>query len=275
MQSFSCPTPFELQRTPAVNVPCKFMDTVKFCACTNVGQRSYQEDRLIATELGNLCVGAVMDGHLSDEVSSRVQVALVESLPIFESCDFKNPRAVTETVVAVFKHIDDNLTGHKAGSTAVVALYNKVSRLMYLVNLGDSRGVAVDVANGLWAATVDHKPGNEDEKRRIAALCGYVSSYGTPRVQGVLAVSRAFGDFHLRPYVSADPVVYGPYLVTGASVVVLCSDGVTDVVSSAEIVATVMNRTTSTYKTLCSELVSMALGRGSTDNMTAVAMIIH
>lgn len=43
--------------------------------------------------------------------------------------------------------------------------------------------------------STDHKPNNEGEKARIEAVGGYVSDN---RVQGSLALSRAFGDFSLK-----------------------------------------------------------------------------
>ena len=50
-------------------------------------------------------------------------------------------------------------------------------------------------------ATVDHKPDDPEETRRIEASGGFVSlppqTY-IPRVNGQLALSRAFGDFQLK-----------------------------------------------------------------------------
>jgi hypothetical protein len=44
-----------------------------------------------------------------------------------------------------------------------------------------------------------------DEQKRIRNLGGFVSPNG--RVVGMLAVSRAFGDLDLQPFISADPYV--------------------------------------------------------------------
>lgn len=269
-------TPFVLQPTPTPLMPAvEAAKGVRFCVCTNQGQRAHQEDRYIATELGDVAVCAVMDGHVGAAVATHVQSALLDQVPVLEMLDFSDTQAVVVTLVKLFQKIDADIV-HKGGSTAVLALYHKRQRLLYMVNLGDSRGVAVDVTNGLWAATVDHKPSDPSEKERIRALGGYVTTTDSvTRVQGYLSVSRAFGDFDLRPFVSADPVMYGPYLVTGTAVVVLCSDGVTDALDNASIVHAVTNRASGSYKTLCTELVHMALRRGSTDNATAVAMVIN
>jgi hypothetical protein len=46
---------------------------------------------------------------------------------------------------------------------------------------------------------------HHDEQKRIRNLGGFVSPNG--RVVGMLAVSRAFGDLDLQPFISADPYV--------------------------------------------------------------------
>lgn len=46
--------------------------------------------------------------------------------------------------------------------------------------------------------TRDHHPGREDEKARIEAAGGFVTQRGVPRVNGILAVSRAIGDVYFK-----------------------------------------------------------------------------
>lgn len=122
-----------------------------------------------------------------------------------------------------------NLNGWDDGSTAVSALI--VNQTIYLANIGDSRAVlcsngkAIDLSN-------DHKPSREDERQRIEKLGGKVIHYGTWRVQGVLAVSRAFGDRRLKAYVSAEPEIKQWSLQDGDDFLILASDGVWDVLSS-------------------------------------------
>ncbi|MDR3425809.1 PP2C family protein-serine/threonine phosphatase, partial [Silvimonas sp.] len=80
--------------------------------------------------------------------------------------------------------------------------------------------------------SVDHKPSREDEKSRIEKLGGKVIHYGTWRVQGVLAVSRAFGDRRLKAFVSAEPEIKTWKIEEGDDFLILASDGVWDVLSS-------------------------------------------
>jgi serine/threonine protein phosphatase PrpC len=48
-------------------------------------------------------------------------------------------------------------------------------------------GTAIDMSK-------DHKPNRPDEKARIEQAGGHVSGKGIPRVSGLLATSRTFGD---------------------------------------------------------------------------------
>lgn len=134
-----------------------------------------------------------------------------------------------------FRDIDDawlklaSHNGYDDGSTAVCSLV--VNNKLYVASVGDSRAVlshngrAVDM-------TQDHKPSRPDEKHRIESLGGRIIHYGTWRVEGVLAVTRAFGDRRLKKYVSAVPEIQSRELTADDDWLVLASDGVWDVLSS-------------------------------------------
>ncbi len=89
-----------------------------------------------------------------------------------------------------------------SGSTATVVALTK-DRLI-VANAGDCRCVLFkmnELGQGQCIAlSTDHKPDREDEKQRIITAGGYVMRLPNDvwRVDGVLAVSRAFGDFALK-----------------------------------------------------------------------------
>lgn len=229
---------------------------------------------MITATLENVSMCAVFDGHVSDKVSTYAQQYFQDVvLPLVVATTFREPNVFSTTIHQLFKTCDENVDvlGLSGGSTAAVAFFDSRTRFLYLVNLGDSRAVAIDVANGLWAATVDHKPNERSEYERIVDLGGYVSKHDTARVNGYLSVSRSLGDLSHRPFISSEPVVYGPYFLTGAAAIVLGSDGVFDVLSSEDIVKMVYQ---TPPKSLCHRIVSAALDKGSTDNITAVAMFV-
>ncbi len=72
-------------------------------------------------------------------------------------------------------------------------------------NAGDSRAIIVKRDGSFVALSEDHKPGRNDETKRINDLGGRVIYWGRWRVEGVLAVSRSIGDARLKPYVTAEP----------------------------------------------------------------------
>jgi protein phosphatase 1L len=116
----------------------------------------------------------------------------------------------------------------------------------------------------------DHKPIREDEKRRILALGGRVIHYGTWRVEGILAVSRAFGDRRLKKFVSADPEIKSRVLTAGDGYLILASDGVWDVFTSQEAVDIVSRA--DTPQLAASMLTDAAFRAGSSDNITTLVI---
>eukprot|EP00953_Heterococcus_sp_UTEX-ZZ885_P024334 13317-Heterococcus_DN1.PRE.2 len=114
------------------------------------------------------------------------------------------------------------------GSTAITVFLRQ--RKLYVANVGDSRAIlccsgnsnssnAANSSNGFVSGTsssssssravelsFDHKPNKPEERRRIQELGGrVVYSFGVPRVNGILAVSRAFGDRNMRGAINAEP----------------------------------------------------------------------
>jgi protein phosphatase 2C family protein 2/3 len=90
---------------------------------------------------------------------------------------------------------------------------------------GDSRAV-MGVGGKTIPMSDDHKPSRPDEKKRIEALGGKVE-YG--RVGGLLAVSRAFGDFEYKQngkcLVTAKPDVQSMILTKDTDFIILACDG--------------------------------------------------
>lgn len=66
--------------------------------------------------------------------------------------------------------------------------------MLYVACLGDARAVLYDGKTTI-AMSEDHKPHNSKESNRITRCGGFVQ-FG--RVCGVLAVSRALGDFEFK-----------------------------------------------------------------------------
>lgn len=91
-----------------------------------------------------------------------------------------------------------------AGSTALIALME--GSKLFVANVGDSRGVMCDSRGNAIPLSFDHKPQSAKEHKRIQEAGGFIAFKGVWRVSGILATSRALGDYPLKPnLVIADP----------------------------------------------------------------------
>ena len=182
-----------------------------------------------------------------------------------------------------------------SGSTAVTALIDRFAdgdmsqRWLHLANTGDSAAIICRKAGGPKRLYTSHRPVCPEERARIADCGGVVFQ---KRLMGVLSVSRAFGNFSLKLRNSGlicDPATRSVRLTDNDRVLVLCCDGVTDVMTNEDIQKCVLNgcerlvdRATkrlepqirSAATKLSRWLVHCAISRGSTDNVSAVVVIL-
>ncbi|CAD7082370.1 unnamed protein product [Hermetia illucens] len=202
----------------------------------------------------------------------------------------KRPEYKTNIEVAMkqaFLDIDDAMVydeacaDQMAGSTAVVVLV-KDNRL-YCANAGDSRAIAC-VNGEVQSLSIDHKPNNEEESKRINDGGGWVEFN---RVNGNLALSRALGDFVFKrnalkkpeeQIVTAYPDVQTREITEDWEFIVLACDGIWDVMSNEDVAEFCRKRIgMGLYpEEICEELMTHCLapdyqmgGLGG-DNMTVV-----
>ena len=156
------------------------------------------------------------------------------------------------------------------GSTAVQIAIR--GRTMTIANVGDSRAVLISGRKAI-TLTEDHKPSAPAEHRRIASFGGTVTyNTGIARVAGVLAVSRAFGNYTIRNLIRADPDVTQRELTEQDHYLVLASDGLWDVFRAAEVADICYTYERHGVQRIADYLVQMSLTRGSMDNITAVVV---
>lgn len=80
-----------------------------------------------------------------------------------------------------------------SGCTSCVVLI--AGNYIYCANAGDSRACLATHDDKVVELSYDHKPENKDEMERIKAAGGFVDE---GRVQGIIAVSRAIGDWEYK-----------------------------------------------------------------------------
>ena len=172
---------------------------------------------------------------------------------------------IREAYIAVDGYIVER--GIESGTTA--ANFYIIGDRFIAANVGDTR-IIIGTKQGVFVLTLDHKPDLPEERLRIEALGGNVIDYDVPRVQGILAMSRAIGDTGLKPYVSCEPRIAEGYLGKENDYVVLACDGVWDVLTPQGVLELVQ-RAEEPQK--AAELVkTKALEEGSTDNITVVVL---
>ena len=114
-----------------------------------------------------------------------------------------------------------------------------------------------------------------EEQRRIAKLGGsIVNCMGVSRVNGVLAVARAFGNRNLRHVIRPDPEITQRIMCMADEYLVIASDGLWDVLSNKDVSDFCNSSATSNLKAsmIAEELVNMAISRGSMDNTTCICV---
>ncbi|KAK1861721.1 hypothetical protein I4F81_004301 [Pyropia yezoensis] len=149
------------------------------------------------------------------------------------------------------------------------------SGTLTVAHAGDTRAVLAVVGGGAVRLSVDHRPSRPDELARIEASGGLVlTSSGTARVNGILAVSRSLGDRDLKAFVIADPEVATRPLTPVDEFVVVASDGVWDVLSDEAAVAAVGGALAGgcAPTAAASVLVRLAYSMGSKDDISALVV---
>ncbi|KAI5058348.1 hypothetical protein GOP47_0026518 [Adiantum capillus-veneris] len=107
---------------------------------------------------------------------------------------------------------------------------------LVVANAGDCKAV---LCRGGKAEALSnfHRPSNAEERQRIQNLGGFVDCFnGVWRVQGTLAVTRGFGDAHLKKWISAEPEVRQLDITNCCEFLILASDGLWDKVNDQEAV---------------------------------------
>ncbi|GKU89147.1 hypothetical protein SLEP1_g3325 [Rubroshorea leprosula] len=92
-------------------------------------------------------------------------------------------------------------------------------------------------------------------------------------VGGVLAMSRAFGNRMLKPFVVAEPEIQDQEIDEDLELLVLASDGLWDVVPNEDAVS--LARTEEEPEAAARKLTETAFTRGSADNITCIVVRFH
>ncbi|KAK4254247.1 hypothetical protein QN277_009651 [Acacia crassicarpa] len=225
--------------------------------------------KFVQTRGQELGLFAIYDGHLGDSVPAYLQKNLFSN--ILKDEDFWTDTA--RSIVKAYEATDTAILSHtpdlgRGGSTAVTAIIINNQKL-WVANVGDSRavlskdGVAIQMS-------IDHEPNTERDS--IEDKGGFVSNMpgDVARVNGQLAVSRAFGDKNLKSHLRSDPDIQQANIDTETELLILASDGLWKVMANQEAVD--IARRIKDPQRAAKQLATEALNKESKDDISCVVV---
>lgn len=255
------------------------------------GWRSHMEDAYIAKvsieSMPGWCLFSILDGHAGKYVAEVSAQVLPHAVEAYVSPVRHSPRGLMDGVRRSFLRHDIELKRMMdqaplkdiSGATCTAALIGPSQ--IVLVNIGDSRIVVCRGGRPI-VCTIDHKPTDQKETMRIQNAGGRVLN---ARVDGGLALSRAFGDFEYKTRndllqtqqkVTAEPdSIYIRRSYGLDDFIILACDGLWDVISNehaCDFVYTHM-RERMPPSEISKQLVKAALVRGSRDNISVMVVV--
>ncbi|KAF8109916.1 hypothetical protein N665_0089s0035 [Sinapis alba] len=212
---------------------------------------------------------AIYDGHMGDTVPAYLQKHLFSNI-LKEGEFWVDPR---RSILKAYEKTDQAILSNssdlgRGGSTAVTAILIN-GRKLWIANVGDSRAVLYRGGTTTQMST-DHEP--RAERSSIEDRGGFVSNLpgDVPRVNGQLAVSRAFGDKGLKTHLSSEPDITVSNVDSQTDILVLASDGIWKVMTNEEAME-IAKRVKDPQKA-AKELTAEALRRESKDDISCVVV---
>ncbi|KAA8538090.1 hypothetical protein F0562_027698 [Nyssa sinensis] len=212
---------------------------------------------------------AIYDGHLGDSVPAYLQKHLFANI-LKEEEFWTDPN---RSISNAYERTDQTILSQssnlgRGGSTAVTAILINCQRL-WVANLGDSRAVLSRDGQAIQMTT-DHEPNTERDS--IENRGGFVLNMpgDVPRVNGQLAVSRAFGDKSLKSHLRSDPDIQDTNIDISTDILILASDGLWKVMANQEAVD-IARRIRDPQKA-AKKLTAEALKRDSKDDISCIVV---
>lgn len=230
---------------------------------------------------------AVFDGHSGPTIAQFCGNMLPQFLTDTEQYKKgKYAEAMRESYINIDKHLSQHPTfrDDRSGCTAVSVLVTQNE--IICANAGDSRAVLCRNGKAI-PLSIDHKPTLPGERKRIERAKSIVHN---KRVNGILALSRAIGDFSFkrRPFIPWEEqavtcvpdVVSAPINRDADEFVIIACDGIWDVLSNEAVVTFIRTRLQKGIApaTICESLMDACLSTGpfglGCDNMSVILVLL-
>jgi len=210
----------------------------------------------------------VFDGHggavVSKLLSQNFLSFIIKRLKKKISID-----TIAESFIVYDNLLRDELkrSGLYQGSTAVINIIS--NNKLYIAHLGDSRCLVCSKNNILYES-IDHKPDNSEEYKRIIS---HKASVYNNRINGNLNLSRAFGDYfykQLNKYIVSNIPYVKTIPLNKVYFILLFTDGISDVIDNYELYTYVRYRLElgDSIQHITRNIIHACIYRKSSDNMT-------
>ena len=228
----------------------------------------------------------VFDGHGGKTVSKYLRTTIPKYFSKkIDTKVYNNSKQSSKIFNHIFNEVQEKLVKNHpkavnwCGSTALCGLISRHpsydKKILWIVNVGDSRAVLCNKNNEAVQLSIDHKPNSKNEKQRIEQLGGKIRFDGSDWRIRDLSLSRAFGDVDATPYVTHLPQIYKYNLNKKDKFIIFACDGLWDVMSNKKATDYVLNLLNKNFEgNYSKKLAEKAIKEGSTDNVTAVVLFL-
>jgi len=225
----------------------------------------------------------IFDGHAGHEcsayISEKLSKTMQEKAPPYMDDELTT---LCETIDNMFLETQSKCVAGSTGTFAVIESSGDRSYTVTVANVGDSRIVLYNLSSGtVIPMTRDHKPDVPEEKNRIE-MAGHYVEIG--RVDGILAVSRAFGDSPFKEGDKPHSVIATPEirrmqvtLAPGELVVVMAAcDGLYEATVDDTEILHLLKSFPPQYDAaiLAYQLINRAIHSGSSDNVSVTVALL-
>lgn len=269
-------------------------------SCMNGRRKEMEDQHTVELNLLNSETSffGVFDGHGGTSTSMFLKNHLHNYVPLpFEINDSKEDKKsellskLTKNMIEVDHQIlsqSQSKEKDDSGSTAGFVLLKPNCNNYFdilVAHVGDSRVMVLGNDGKIKYKTNDHKPLNPIEHERIINAGGFVSYKN--RINGNLAVSRAFGDASYKQktdlslnqqLVIAEPDIFTDTKICYNDIIILACDGIfekLDYEQVADFVHTSIAINKKDVTTTCIDLINHSLELGSQDNMSVIIIKIN
>lgn len=267
----------------------KFVGYSEMC-----GQRPSMEDAIVIQPniVDDIDLYAVLDGHnggtASNFCSSQIIKYFTEPIQVEpeKTTFFSNFRKAKENQKSspiekiptekfseefcsyICKSLQDSLNEIKSKDGTTLAMVLLKKNEVIISHLGDSRVLLIKQSGEVKYVTLDHKPQNQDEIKRILECGGKIIN---GRLDGIIAMSRSLGDLDVVG-LGRQPAITKITLEEDDRWLVLACDGLFDVMTNLEVGAIASTATSPVELSYFYR--NVAHSRHSLDNISVISVDI-